>query len=186
MGVVKMKIHELIDSKEFSFNVKFKIYRYAPPEFGSEGEGEVYLEYNSETDNDCDYWVMQEDISAINQAEDGTVEIEYVQEKIVLKIQRMINGVNFNIELLPEELVTAYFEQQHKFDIEDIISYGEMFENAELVDYLGCDYKTFLSLKEEMADEMRRNIDKYDMDWSNARDEAVRDVINKHKTAAIA
>ena len=103
-----------------------------------------------------------------------------------MKIQRTINGVNFNIELLPEELVTAYFEQQKKFDIEDIISYGEMFETSELIDYLGCDYKTFLSLKEEMAQVMRRNIDKYDMDWSSARDEAVRDVINKHKTAAIA
>ena len=103
-----------------------------------------------------------------------------------MKIQRTINGVNFNIELLPEELVAAYFEQERKFDIEDIVSYGEMFEQRELVDYLGCDYKTFLSLKEEMAQEMRRNIDKYDMDWSSARDEAVRDVINKHKTAAIA
>ena len=98
----------------------------------------------------------------------------------------MINGVKFVIELLPEELVAAYFEQQHKFDIEDIISYGEMFEADKLQDYLGCDYKTFLSLKEEMADKLRRNIDKYDMDWSSARDEAVRDVINKHKTAAIA
>ena len=103
-----------------------------------------------------------------------------------MKIQRTINGVKFSIELLPEELVAAYFEQQRKFDIEDIISYGEMFEQKELIDYLGCDYKTFLSLKEEMAQEMRRNIDKYDMDWSSARDEAVRDVINRHKTAAIA
>ena len=103
-----------------------------------------------------------------------------------MKIQRTINSVKFDIELLPEELVEAYYEQQHNFDVEDVVSYGEMFENAELVDYLGCDYKTLLSLKEEMADELRKNIDKYDMDWSSARDEAVRDVINRHKTAAIA
>ena len=103
-----------------------------------------------------------------------------------MKIQRTINGVKFNIELLPEELVEAYYEQQHKFDVEDIVSYGEMFEQKELIDYLGCDYKTYISLKEEMANEMRKNMDKYEMTYPYARDEAVRDVINRYKTAAIA
>ena len=73
-----MKICELIDNREFSFNVKFKVYEYVPPEIGYEGEGDLCLKYDSETDMDSDYYVMQEDISAINQADDGTVEIEYI------------------------------------------------------------------------------------------------------------
>lgn len=99
-----------------------------------------------------------------------------------MKIQRSINGMKFNIQLLPEELVEAYYEQQEKFDIEDVVSYAEMFEQNELIEYLGCDYATYLSYKEEIAHEMRKNMDEYGMDFSSARDEAVRDVIKK-KTA---
>ena len=74
-----MKICELIDNREFSFNAKFKVYEYVPPKIGSEGEGDLYLKYDSETDMDSNYYVMQEDISAINQADDGTIEIEYIE-----------------------------------------------------------------------------------------------------------
>ena len=72
-----MKIYELIDNGEFLFNVKFRIYRYESPEICSEEEGESYLEYDSESDMDFNMKLYKQDISAINQAEDGTIEIEY-------------------------------------------------------------------------------------------------------------
>ena len=99
-----------------------------------------------------------------------------------MKIQRTINGAKINIELLPEELVEAYYEQQEKFDIEDVVSYAEMFDSDELEEYMGCDYATYLSYKEEIAKAMRKNIDSYGMDFPMAREEAVRDVL-KTKTA---
>lgn len=103
-----------------------------------------------------------------------------------MKIQRTINGVNFNIELLPNELVKAYFEQQEKFDIEDVVSFAEAFDNETLMDSYGCTYQELLDCKEEIAAKMRKNIDKYDMEWSYAREEAVRDVMRNLKSAEFA
>lgn len=73
-----MKIHELINNPEFSFNVEFTIYKYVPPEKNDE-EGECILKYDSKTfKEDVPVNILYEDISAINQANDGTVEIEYL------------------------------------------------------------------------------------------------------------
>ena len=74
-----MKINELINNKEFSFNPHFKIYRYEPPDVSSEEEGECILIYDSFEDKDLDPYYGAQDISAINQANDGTVEIEYME-----------------------------------------------------------------------------------------------------------
>ena len=71
-----MKISQLINNPEFSFNVKYKICRYEP----SNGEeGEVVLIFDSEKDSDISFDLCSKNISAINQAEDGTVEIEYIR-----------------------------------------------------------------------------------------------------------
>ena len=103
-----------------------------------------------------------------------------------MKIQRTINGTTFNIELLPEELITAYYEQQKKFDIEDVISFGEAYSNEELMDSYGCTFQELLNNKKTIAAVMRKYIDKYDMEWSYAREEAVHDVIKNIKTAELA
>ena len=103
-----------------------------------------------------------------------------------MKIQRTINGTIFNFELLPDELVEAYFEQQEKFDIEDVVSFAEAFDNETLMDSYGCTYQELLDNKEDIAAAMRKNIDKYDMEWSYAREEAVRDVMRSIKTAEFA
>lgn len=103
-----------------------------------------------------------------------------------MKIQRTINGVSYNIELLPEELITAYFEQQKKFDIEDVISFAEAYSNEDLKENYDCTYQELLNSKEDIADKMRKYIDKYDMEWSYAREEAVRDVIRNKRTAEFA
>ena len=103
-----------------------------------------------------------------------------------MKIQRMINGTILNFELLPDELVEAYFEQQEKFDIEDVVSFAECFDNETLMDSYGCTYQELLDNKEDIAAAMRKNIDKYDMEWSYAREEAVRDVMRSVKTAEFA
>lgn len=97
-----------------------------------------------------------------------------------MKIQRTINGVCFNIELLPEELVDAFYEQRDKFDIEDILNYGEQMTQQELEEELGCSYSEFLSMKEMMAQEMRKNIDKYDMDFVSAREYAIKETIKRN------
>ena len=100
-----------------------------------------------------------------------------------MKIQRTINGTTYMIELLPDELADAYIEQRNKFDIEDIVSYGEEMPRRELEETFGCTYDEFLSLKQRMALEMRRNMDEYGMPFAYAREYAIKEVINKNKVA---
>ena len=102
-----------------------------------------------------------------------------------MKIERTINGVKFNIELLPDEMVDAYFEQQKKFDIEDVINYGEAYSLEDMKEYVGCDYQTYLNNKEAIAKRMRRYIDN-GLSMPEAREIAVDEVINEVITAALA
>ena len=73
-----MKINDLIYNSEFSFNVKYRIYQYVQDE-DPLIEGELILMYDSETDMEPRNF--EEDIIAINQSEDGYVEIEYIWQK---------------------------------------------------------------------------------------------------------
>ena len=98
-----------------------------------------------------------------------------------MKIYRQINGVNFCIELLPNEMVEAYFEQQGKFDVEDIVSFAETFSNSDLEKIVDSNYSDILANKEEIAKRMRKYIDNYNMEFSYAREEAIRDVMAEHK-----
>lgn len=97
-----------------------------------------------------------------------------------MKIQRTINGVNYNIELLPEELYDAYKEQQNKFDIENVISYAEAYDPDEMHEYVGCTYSKFLELKEEIAKELRRLINEDGMGYVAAVTEAVQNIVKAH------
>lgn len=70
-----MKICELLDNDEFSFNARYRIYKYESDDI--DNEGELTLMYDSETDMEYDWSIGAEYITAINQAEDGALEIEY-------------------------------------------------------------------------------------------------------------
>ena len=76
-------------------------------------------------------------------------------------------------------MLDAFYEQRDKFDIEDIVSYGENMSTNELELNYGCTYDEFLEHKEEMAELMRKNMSKYDMDFATARELAVEDVMKK-------
>lgn len=72
-----MKIKELVYNDEFEFNPHFRIYKYIP-DYSSSEEGEVILKYDSYDDGGIPEELYEEDITAINQAINGTLEIEYV------------------------------------------------------------------------------------------------------------
>ena len=98
-----------------------------------------------------------------------------------MNIERVVNGKKYTFTLEPDELIEAYFEQQDKYDIQDIVDYGEIFSSEELQESFGCTYSELCNWKEEMAAELRRNIDKYDMEFSYARDDAIRTVVRRHQ-----
>ena len=92
-----------------------------------------------------------------------------------MKIQRLIKESQVEIELTSDELFRAYSEQEHKFDIDDIL------EELETGDEDTDNYNDIpiAWLKEnvsEIAYLKRRNIDKYGLEWR----EAVRQAINDY------
>ncbi|HAU85700.1 MAG TPA: hypothetical protein DCW90_09395 [Lachnospiraceae bacterium] len=85
------------------------------------------------------------------------------------------NGIE--IELTDEELRNAYYEQQFLFDREDCrYTLVEILTENQMNALIGDKVDEILDLA---ADKLRRNIDKYEMDFSYARDEAVRDTLNE-------
>lgn len=95
-----------------------------------------------------------------------------------MTIRRTLDGTDYEIELLPYELMAAYYVQQHLFDVEDI---GNWFDLGEDISEYGLSASEVESLYEEMAWELRRNLDKYDMDFAYARDAAIYDILERHR-----
>lgn len=96
-------------------------------------------------------------------------------------IKRVVNGVELSFELTDKELSDAFFEQRDKFDLEDIKTEFMWQEEADLFECYGKSYEELELLFPEMAYEMRRNMDKYDMDFVIARHAAICDVISRHE-----
>lgn len=99
-----------------------------------------------------------------------------------MTIKRTVNGTELEFQLTDDELSNAYFEQQFNFDVQDVRDAVIGWEDDDVIGVYGINTETFMKLSDEMAIEMRRNIDKYDMDWDYARDEAIRDVVRRNTT----
>ena len=98
-----------------------------------------------------------------------------------MKIKREIHGEPMEIELTDTELYNAYEEQQFLFDKQDVLDLICGWTEHDITQSFGIDRQTYESYAEDMACEMRRNINKYGMDYDAARDEAVRYVIHSRK-----
>ena len=93
-------------------------------------------------------------------------------------ITRDTGMIKLEIRLTSDELYAAYAEQQHLFDLQDCESHFDneyCEENWYPVDNCMRD-----SIIEETADELRRNINKYDMDFEHAISDAFAYVIPKY------
>lgn len=95
-----------------------------------------------------------------------------------MTITRVIDGTPHEIELTPSEIYGAYVVQQFEFDKDDIEDLICGLSDDDVRSCYGVNTETFRSLIEDMAYEMRRQINKYDVSWEYARDEAVRSVIS--------
>ncbi len=98
-----------------------------------------------------------------------------------MTITRTVGGEQLSFELTESELVNAFFEQQFKFDKQDVMDSIYGYEDDDVLGVYGITIKEYTKLSGDIAAEMRRNLDRYDMDFSSARDEAVRDVVQKYK-----
>lgn len=82
------------------------------------------------------------------------------------------------IELTPQELLAAYYEQEHKFDLEDVRGELELYSECDGTDaYLAKKLLADSAKLSEIARDKRRNIDKYDMEWQDATQAAIMDAL---------
>lgn len=97
-----------------------------------------------------------------------------------MKISREIGGVVHEIELTDRELYAAYEEQEHIFDREDVREVFDNMTDKDVLDTYGITASEASSLIEAMAYEKRRQIDKYGTEWFEARDDAIREIIDRY------
>ena len=94
-----------------------------------------------------------------------------------MKISRAINGETKEFVLTKNELYNAFEEQQHIFDMEDVKSYFDGYSEEDYLREYGLSSDAVKDRFGEIAYEMRRNIDKYDMDWHYAREAAIEELL---------
>ena len=92
-----------------------------------------------------------------------------------MKITREVNGQTVEFELTHKEMIDTFLEQQEAFDAQDIEMLVESFSEEDFIEIYGLNRSVVLKNAEEIGSRMRKNIEKYDMDWESARDEAVSD-----------
>ena len=90
-----------------------------------------------------------------------------------MTIKREINSQTIEIELTSQELYEAYLEKENEFDRQDIEDVFNSLDDDELEDMYGLTREQITEKIPELAHEMRRNINKYDMSWQAARDVAI-------------
>ena len=96
-------------------------------------------------------------------------------------IKRTIYNMEVETKLTQSELLEAFREQQHKFDIQDIDDFFCCYEDEECVQEYGFSRAEIKAMYEDMADRMRRYIDKYDCSWDYSRDTAIQEILNERK-----
>lgn len=80
------------------------------------------------------------------------------------------------IELTPKELSQAYYEQEHIFDIADVRT---EIEEENLDKNAGHTPKLVERYIDDIAYRKRKYIDDYEMNWRDAVQEAIKDVLNE-------
>lgn len=92
-----------------------------------------------------------------------------------MKIKRRIPGSReqIEIELTGDELYEAYLEQEYEFDLNGVINHFDAFEDEDLVQTYGKTRKELSELHGNIARELRRLMDRYDMQYDYALTEAI-------------
>ena len=98
-----------------------------------------------------------------------------------MTIKRTIDGKEHEFVLTSGELFDAYYEQEHICDVDyvDIQLESELFEEIEDVCVDEADRE---EIAEEIAYEMRRQINKYDLPLEYAFTEAFHEIRNRRKS----
>ena len=90
-----------------------------------------------------------------------------------MEITREINGELHAFEITSQEMLDAYYEQEFKNDRYDMEEYIQQIEEDDFIETYGRSLADAEKELDDLAYLLRKNIDKYDMHWTDARDEAL-------------
>ena len=89
-------------------------------------------------------------------------------------IKRTVNGVEKEFKLTFQERLDAYYEHlEHYYDVMDVKDEVDYLSDEQFLERYAVQKSAFMAIIDDVADEMRRNMDKYDLHWDSARDEAI-------------
>lgn len=94
-----------------------------------------------------------------------------------MKIKRIIDGKEFEFELTPQELYDAFAEQQFQYDLSIVRYYFEDYSDDDIKEEYGRTRNELEACFEDIAVELRRNMDKYEMSLEYALPTAVSEVV---------
>ena len=97
-----------------------------------------------------------------------------------MKISRTINGQNVEIELTFAEMRNAHEIIQHNSDKADIQDLYYWLEPEDIIESYHITKEKLDAGLDEMANAMRKNIDKWGTAWDTARDLAFEDYLAKY------
>ena len=95
-----------------------------------------------------------------------------------MTITREILGTPVTIELTSREIYDAHNLYQHECDMQDCKDIYEYLSDEDIIKSYGVTRRELDDSLDAMATELRRNIDKYDMHWDSARDEAFSTIVS--------
>lgn len=101
-----------------------------------------------------------------------------------MKIKRTINEAEVEIELTEAELFAAFQEQEHLFDRENVMADMDTSDAEDFEDTYGVAPDVFLGLLDDIAYEMRHQMDKYGYALEDARSIAIKSVVEQYHSQA--
>ena len=102
-----------------------------------------------------------------------------------MTIKRIVNGETLKFELTEDELLEAYLEKQHRYDVDVVKDKFQYYEDNpdEFFEAYGTSYTVLSGRIDAIAYEMRRNIEKYDSDPFYALIDAIETAVKEYRAA---
>lgn len=100
-----------------------------------------------------------------------------------MKITRNFGCGDYTFELTDGELLEAYLEKQHQYDVDVVKDKLQYYENNpdDFYEAYGCSYFILSDKVDKIAYAMRRNIDKYDSDPFYALTDAIENIVRESR-----
>lgn len=99
-----------------------------------------------------------------------------------MTITREINGEQVGIELTADERWQAYIEEEEQCDRDAVADYIDEYDEEDFKNTYGIERSEAEERLDEIGSTLRRLVDKYDMSWEFAREEALNEWAKAIKT----